>query len=139
MILHGFSDEMDEKRKEDQDLYYHIFKNLTYGTVYNIAVRGKNKEFLHEGRCNWITVQVPNCTHFHIDKSLCGPAIEDLRANVSSSDGRLMNISVSWKKPVNEPDFYLLEIRDMFPANNSEVASGIFNYTVAKVKFTSFS
>lgn len=95
-------------------------------------VRGKNQESDKDivGDSVWVTIKFPKCSVVQSNTSYCPPATEDLDAKFSSNDGHLLNVTVSWNQTAHEPDFYFLELRDMYPRNDSD---GIYNYTIQNV------
>lgn len=137
MILHGKEIDFHISEKKDEDLYQHTLNNLKYDEEYSIAVRGLNKNFGYESEAVWVVKKMPRCFDFQVDKSLCGPpTIENLQTNFSSNNGYLLNVLITWNQPDYEPDFYILEIRDMYMIRTDTTYLGFYNYTIDKVRIS---
>lgn len=110
------------KRKNYPDIYHH-YMEIGFESEISMAVRGINEfkidnKYIEqkESEVSWAEFKIPTCMEFYHNRSICDKpeGIVNLYSNSTNVGYYLYNIRVFWKKPLYNPDFYTLEIIDMF-------------------------
>lgn len=141
IAFHGESLENDFETAEKRgvDLYYQSMR-LKYSETYSVAVRGINSynKTTHLSGDVWYVFKTPSCMEHHSNNlTICGPEeIKNFHAESIFIHDNSYNVKVSWQQPKGAPEYYMLELRDVYADKSDNKSEGIYNYTIDGVSLS---
>ncbi|XP_058449126.1 tyrosine-protein kinase receptor torso-like [Malaya genurostris] len=112
---------------QPEDLYHYTISSLELNTEYEMAIRAKNTRISSlESELLWHTFHTPSCSEWHNNAQFCAPEVaENVQVSSTFLIGKNYTFNITWNKPRYTPEYYTIQLYDLNPTVNYELANSV--------------